>query len=237
MRSGSGQDPKRPTEIGCCNNRLFAGTVSEHIVPRKNYSERICDSTTHHPRFGDSACTLYEVSPDINSLEMRSLIAAAAIAAASATPYDYPAVGAFPGYLCNFQLNDALMNTYNFDLRQIAGQQPSFVIPNTYNYTFGVCGVAGPACTTNNQIWSLAAGYQIPFNSGACEVLSVGPPLHSLADSSNAATGGIQTTFAGGESAALPVRVYLACGAVGELASTSASLAIALQRGLRMPTA
>ena len=106
------------------------------------------------------------------------------------TPYDYVAPGAFADNLCSLSLRDAAGQDYVFDLRGVA----------TVNGSAGgisavPCGVFPLECALVPIPQPLGAGVQLSGPWSCFFPLSSGPPLHALADASNAASGGLVTTF------------------------------------------
>ena len=130
-----------------------------------------------------------------------------------ALPFDNQP-GAFPPYLCSFSLADQTGSAFAFDLRPVGSQAVS--TDNGYNYTLSVCGVvSGFACNPTWGVpWPFAPAHQLTndkppggqcYNNALestapctqyCEPAGRGVPLHALQNPSNAATGGLITTFA-----------------------------------------
>ena len=113
-----------------------------------------------------------------------------ALSVSATTPYDYVSSGAFSRYLCDIVLTESSGKLFEFDLTPIAGI--NLTIQGGESYMIDACGVTNFVATLPGSVESLSPGVQIQQN----EILGIGPPLHSLIDSNNAATGGIRTTFA-----------------------------------------
>ena len=123
---------------------------------------------------------------------LRAIVAAAALPLlARATPYDYSAPGAFTDGLCDLAFTDTEGASYEFDLRPVATTNGSVA-----GFGLTPCGVVNLACETMPVPWPYGAGVQFSGAPWQCYfALSTGPPLHELTNPSNAATGGLTTTF------------------------------------------
>jgi hypothetical protein len=113
------------------------------------------------------------------------------VSSVAATPYDYPTANApFLPYLCDIVLQDSSGKPFQFDLTPVGGI--NLTISNGgESYMIDACGVTPFVTNLPGSVGTIAPGIQTSQN----EVLAIGPPLHSLIDSNNAATGGIRTTF------------------------------------------
>jgi len=107
--------------------------------------------------------------------------------------YDYSAPGAFADHLCDLAFADAAGARFEFDLRPVAG-----VVVNGSGFALAPCGVTAFACAMLPVPQPLGAAVQLSAGGGAsCFYgLTAGPPLTTLRDAANAATGGLVTTYA-----------------------------------------
>ena len=122
------------------------------------------------------------------SLSLCLLLAASAFAS---TPYDYPSANtAFLPFLCDLVIMDSSGKPFEFDLTPVAGI--NLTVNGGETYMIDACGVTPFVTNLPGSVGSLAPGIQLSQE----EVLAIGPPLHSLIDPNNAATGGLRTTFA-----------------------------------------
>jgi hypothetical protein len=108
------------------------------------------------------------------------------------TPYDYASPGAFADHLCNMTMRDAAGQDWAFDLRAVAAVNGS---AGAGSVGAVPCGVFPLACHDLPIPAPFGAAVQLSGDWSCFFALSTGPPLHALADASNAATGGLVTTF------------------------------------------